>query len=184
MKNILLLGILLASCFLVLCVQELLPAAWGFGGARVQFVPLLFCFGALLLPFPLALLWALGCGVLFDLAQLQILTGQPEIALGVSALFFLLAATVCHGVRPLFLHGKWWLLSLLAFASTIGLLALQYVLISMRRFESGGLFWSEEVFLRLIFPSILSALLAPLLVLLYYALGGRMRPAARDTLFH
>lgn len=184
MKHLLLFSGLLLTCFFLLCLQEFIAPAYGFGGARVQFVPLLFCFGALLMPFPLALLWALGCGLLFDLSQLQFVGDQPEISFGVSALFFIVTASVCHGVRPLFLRGNWWILSVLGFASTVALLALQYILISLRRFEYGGLFWSQEVFLRMLYPAFLAALLAPLLVVLYYFTVGRTRAPLHDPLFH
>jgi len=121
---------LLVAAFVALVFQEVIPVTFLPAGARLQLVPLIFCFAAFYLPFPLMLVFALLAGLLFDLMQLQFVDGRPEIALGATMFFFLLVGAVCQGLRPLFLHGHWWLLSIMAGISTSALPAMQYLLIA------------------------------------------------------
>lgn len=179
MKHTALLILLLAGCFLLICAQEFAGPLSAFAGSRVQLVPLLFCIGALALPFPIALVWALGCGLLLDASQFHLVEGKPELPFGLSALYFLIMAAVCHGVRDLFLRGDWWILSALAFVATLLLPALQYLLISLQRFETGGLEWSQFTAWRLLFPAVLAALLAPVTVAFYYLVAGPWRTSHR-----
>lgn len=183
MKDMISLLLLLVCCFLLIIIQEHIPALENFGSSRIQLAPLLFCFGAMIISFPVMLLWAMGAGLLFDLSQLQFVGNSPEISFGVGALYFLVCGAVCHGTRPLFLKGAWWILSVLAFASTAGLLFLQYVLLSLRRFEFGGFVWSEDVVWRILFPAAIAMLIAPLLPTAYTLLGGRLRSLHREPAY-
>jgi hypothetical protein len=162
MKQLLAFFVLLVGIYFALLVQEFLPAFPQFGGARLQFVPLIFCIGALALPFPLMLLLALTGGFLFDIMQMQIVNNHPEIAPGTTVFFFLLAGVICQGVRPLFLRRHWYLAGIAGALATAGLLTMQFLLLSFRRFESGGLFWNENVLWRILFPSLVALIAAPL----------------------
>ncbi len=153
---------LLIAAFVALVFQEVTPVTILPAGARLQLVPLIFCFAAFYLSFPLMLVFALLSGLLFDLMQLQFVDGRPEIALGTTMFFFLLIGAVCQGLRPLFLQGHWWLLSIMAGISTSALPALQYLLISLRRLESSGLVWTEDAVWRILLPGLVAAALAPL----------------------
>jgi len=183
MKDTLTLFSLVVCCFLLIILQEHIPAFGSFGNSRIQLVPMLFCFGALLLSFPVMLLWAMVAGLLLDLSQLQFVGSTPEISFGVGAMYFLLLGAACHGTRPLFLKGSWWILSILSFTGTAFFLFLQYILLSLRRFESGGLFWSEDVLWRILFPAAIAMLIAPLLPTFYSLLGGRLRSLHREPAY-
>lgn len=174
MNNLILLPILLLLAYLALVFQEMLPAFGAFGGARIQLVPMLFCLGAFLLGFPFMLILAFGCGILFDLMHLQFVGNTPEIALGATVFFFLLMGTICQGLKPLFDSGAWWLASLLSAISTSLLLFMQFVLLSFKRFESGGWIWSTEVAWRILLPGLVAMFLAPAFLLLLQAAGARL----------
>lgn len=183
MRDLITILCLTLACFLLIVLQEHIPVLHAFGGSRVQLVPLLFCFGAFLLSFPSMLLWAMAAGVLFDLSQLQFVGATPEISFGVGAMFFLFLGAICQGTRPLFLKGSWWILSIVSFAGTAFFLFLQYLLLTLRRFEVGGVFWSEEVVWRILFPAAIAMLVAPFLPTFYTLLGGRLRGLHREPAY-
>ena len=81
---------LAAAIFLAFPVQDLIPALGFAHGARVLIVPALFCYGALVLPFPAAMALAAFAGLLSDLAYVQVIEGRVEIALGWSIFYFVI----------------------------------------------------------------------------------------------
>lgn len=180
MNNFFLLPLLLLLSYLALVAQELLPPLHIFGDARIQLLPMLFCLGGLLMSFPLMLALAFGCGILFDLMHLQMVGGVPELAFGISILFFLLIGTICQGVSPLFHQGKWWIGSILSAIATSSLIALQFLLLSLKRMEDGGLLWNTDVMWKILFPGLIAFLLAPALLLLLQMAGAVMRPEGSD----
>ena len=68
------------AIFLALIIQEFIPPVRFFHGARVFLVPMLFCYGALAMPFWAMLLLAIYTGFLTDLAYLNVPDGHVEIA--------------------------------------------------------------------------------------------------------
>lgn len=172
MKDAILAFILLLAIFLALILQEFLPPLDGVGGSKMQFVPLLFCLGALGLPYPWMLFLALGGGFLLDIMSLQFLNNQPEIGLSTAVFFLLLVGAICQGLRPMFLRGHWWLLGLMAGLSTAAWPALQFLLLSLRRLEEGGWQWHEEILWRIFLPAAFAAVISPVLFFLLRLIAG------------
>lgn len=184
MKDSILALTLLVAIFLTLILQEFLPPIDGPGGSRIQLVPLLFCLGALGLPYVWMLALALGGGLLLDLMSLQFYLNKPEIGLSTGIFFFLLVGAICQGLRPLFLRGHWWLLALMTFLSTAAWPALQFLLLSLRRMQEGGWQWDNEILWRIFLPAAVAAILSPALFFLVRLLTGpfpyrRHEPAYR-----
>jgi hypothetical protein len=160
MKDSLLSLGLIVAVFLLLTIQEFIPPMEFFGGARVNLVPMLFVYGALVVPFPLMLLLAVAIGLLSDLAILQVVGGSAEIGLGWSILFFLAVGLICQGLRPLILRGHWEIHPLMSALTAIVYLALQFGMITLRRFEDGGFFYSDAVTWRILGPGIITLIIA------------------------
>jgi len=81
------------------------------------------------------------------------------------------------------LRGQWWLLSLLGGLSTMALPTLQYMLISFRRFETGGLLWTAEVGWRIFLPGVIAVFLAPLFLLFFHSVGAELIQRHRRPLY-
>lgn len=151
---------LIAAVFFLLTIQEFIPPMGFFGGARLNLVPMLFVYGALVVPFPLMLMLAMIVGFLSDLAILQIVGGSAELGLGWSILFFLVVGLICQGLRPLILRGHWEIHPLMSALTAIVYVALQFGMISLRRFEEGGWFYSDAVTWRIVGPGIVTLIIA------------------------
>jgi hypothetical protein len=130
-----------------------------FHGARVVLVPMLFCYGALSMPFWAMLLMAVYTGFLTDLAYLNITDGRVEIALGWSIVVFVFFGLFAHGLQPAFAGGRWWLHVLLSAVCTSVFLALQFLMICFRR---QGIYFNETVAWLILVPGLFAAVLAPL----------------------
>lgn len=167
---------LLLLIFLALPLQEFLPALHALGGARLLLAPMIFCFGALSLPFPYMVLLALYTGLLGDLMNLPLVDGRPELALGTSMFFYLIAGSICQGLRNLFLKGYWGVFSIMSGVTTSALLLLQFLLISFRRFDQGGLDWNNAVAWRIFIPGFLALCIAPVFHLAAHYLGRTLFP--------
>jgi hypothetical protein len=98
--------------------------------------------------------------------------GSVEIAPGWSILLFVAVGSICQGVRELVLRGQWWWPPLLSAGSTVVYLAIQFAMITLRRFDTGGLYWSEGVLWRILAPGLVASLLSLLLVLGVTLAGG------------
>lgn len=162
---------LVLCVFFSLVLQELIPPLTIFGSARVDLVPVFFCYGALLLPFPLAILLAMVAGLLVDLANVQILAGHVEIGLGWSIFFYVLYAIILQGVRPVFLRGRWEIHAFASGVCAILLVAAQFVMITFRR-ESSGFEWSSLVIWKILVPGSIAFLLAPVVYFLAKSMGA------------
>ena len=154
-----------ASCvgiFLAFLLQQSLPALGLFHGARLVLVPTIFCYAAMVLPFPAMLGVAFYTGLLTDLMYLHAVDGQVEIALGWSIVFYVFLGLIAQGLQGSMRQGQWGSFVLLSTHGTSALLFLQLVMICLRRdgfvFESAGL-W------RIFAPGFLAAFFAPLLYL-------------------
>jgi hypothetical protein len=110
---------LFASIYLVLVAQEFIPPLPFLGGAHLILVPVLFCYGALWLSFPVMLGLALFTGLLSDLAFLHVVGDRVEIGLGWSMLFYVLLGTALQPLQPLFREGRWEVHCLAAGAATL-----------------------------------------------------------------
>lgn len=191
------LGLALAI-YVGFAVQEFIPPLDIAGGARVQLAPVFFCYGACFLPFPSMIVLALIAGFLSDFTTLQIvertaltndfeavrsLFASVEISAGWSILLFVAAGLICQGFRPLILRGHVWIPVLMSAVLTIVHLGLQFAVLTIRRFEEDGLFWSETVLWRIVAPGLVAMLLTLLLVMagmLLGMVGGDSRRPLRD----
>jgi len=152
-------GGLALAIFLALVAQEMMPSIRAFHGARILLVPMLFCYGALALPFWSVVVLAAYTGFLCDAMYLHVVGGQVEIAMGWSIVYFVLFGAFAHGFQPAFLRGRWWIHVLLSIGGTIAYLGLQYVMVSVRR---EGIVLNELVGWRILAPGLMAAVVAPL----------------------
>ncbi|HEY8903276.1 MAG TPA: hypothetical protein VIM48_06190 [Chthoniobacterales bacterium] len=172
---------LVIAIFVSSAVEPFISPIASAEGARVYLVPVFFCFGACVLPFPCMLLLAVEAGILSDFSILHIvhhateaidsdtiqtISSSVEIPSGWSILFYLAFGSICQGVRPLVLRGHWWLPALLSALTTMTHLAIQFVMITMHRFTQDGLFWSETVIWRIVAPGLIASLLTLVLVVI------------------
>ncbi len=179
MKLAILTGSLFAAIFAALVLQELIPPVDMFLGARVLLVPLIFCYGALTLPFPAMLGLAAYAGLLSDLANLQVLGDSVEISVGWSILVYVAIGSICQGLRPLVLKGHWEIHAGMSGLSTSVILALQFFTISLKRFDVGGFVYNDAVFWRILGPGVIALLLAPVVYFLVGFAAGRLEMPSR-----
>ena len=156
---------LTATCvgvFLAFLLQQCLPGVGVFHGGRIVLVPTIFCYAAMVLPFPATMGLAIYTGMLTDLMYLNVVDGQVEIALGWSIVFYVIFGLIAQGLQNSMQHGRWWPYVLLSALGTSALLFLQLVMICFRRegfvFDSAGL-W------RIFAPGLIAVMFAPLLYL-------------------
>lgn len=154
--------VLMLAIFLAFTVQEWLPGVRSFLGARILFVPTLFCFGALTFPFPAMIALAIYTGILTDLAYLNVAGGQVEIALGWSIVYFVTIGILIRGFQPAYARGHWWILIPVSIVGTSAFLALQFAMISLRR---EGFVFNEVVFWRVVGAGLIAGVFAPLVSL-------------------
>ncbi|MGH8047605.1 MAG: hypothetical protein ACREKL_10185 [Chthoniobacterales bacterium] len=181
MKDVLVTLGLAVAIFLGFVIEEFIPPLSIVDGARVYLAPVFFCYGACVLPFPSMIVLALLAGFLVDFSTLQVvwhaaptqdfdtvhnMAASVEISPGWSILLFVAFGLICQGFRPLVLRGHWWLPALMSAALTVVQLGLQFGVITIRRFEEGGLFWSETVAWRIFAPGLVALLLSLVLFLI------------------
>ena len=153
----------LAACigvFVAFLLQQALPAIHVLHGARFVFVPMIFCYAAMALPFPAMLFAAFFTGLLSDLMYLNVVEGRVEIALGCSIVFFVIYGCIANGFRPSYLRGHWWPVIPLSVICTSSFLLVQFAMISLRR---DGFVFDQAILWRLFAPGLLAGLFAPLL---------------------
>ena len=153
----------LAACigvFAAFLLQQALPAIHVLHGARFVFVPMIFCYAAMALPFPAMLLAALLTGLLSDLMYLSVVEGRVEIALGCSIVFFVIYGCIANGFRPSYRRGHWWPVIPLSMICTSSFLLMQFAMISLRR---DGFVYDQAILWRIFAPGLLAGLFAPLL---------------------
>jgi len=153
MKLVYLTLILLVAVFFAIPVQESIPPVAFFLGARVLLLPVLVCYAGLALPLPIALLVAVVAGVLNDIFYAVPAEGALVLPLGVSVVFFTLAAAVSNAFRPLGQRGHGWILFLLAPLATGLFLLTTYGLLCIRTFHFA---WGEIQTWRIFGSAILS----------------------------
>jgi hypothetical protein len=107
-----------------------------------------------------------------DLYAVHAMAASVEIPAGWSILLFVGFGLICQGLRPLVLRGQWWLPALMSAGTTIAYLALQFLMITMRRFDEGGLFWSETVAWRILAPGLIAFVFTMILVLAVMIVDG------------
>ena len=134
------------------------PIDWMYN-AHIYIVPVIVFYGAMALPFPLMLALALFAGILLDALTVQVIGAKVEISLGWSILLYAVLAGIMHGLRPLFIRGRWEVHCILSGLCTSAIILAQYLMITFRR---GSLFFSREVWWQIGGPGLIAMLIAPL----------------------
>jgi hypothetical protein len=133
------------------------PLDWMYH-AHIYIVPVLIFYGAVALPFPLMLALALFGGILLDALTVQVIGSKVEISLGWSILLYAVLAGIMHGLRPLFIRGRWEVHSLLTGVCTSAIILAQYLMITFRR---GTFVFTREVWWQIGGPGLIAMLMAP-----------------------
>ena len=137
------------------------PLDWMYH-AHIYIAPVLVFYGAMALPFPLMLALALFAGVLLDALTVQVIGSKVEISLGWSILLYAVLAGIMHGLRPLFIRGRWEVHCVLTGLCTSAIILAQYLMITFRR---GSLFFTREVWWQIGGPGLIAMALAPIVFL-------------------
>ncbi|HME89289.1 MAG TPA: hypothetical protein VKE30_08785 [Chthoniobacterales bacterium] len=135
------------------------PLDWVYH-AHIYIVPVLVFYGAMALPFPLMLALALFAGVLLDALTVQVIGSKVEISVGWSILLYAALAGIMHGLRPLFIRGRWEVHCVLTGICTSAIILAQYLMITFRR---GTLFFTREVWWQIGAPGLMAMLMAPVI---------------------
>ncbi len=136
-----------------------IPALPWLYNAHIYIVPVIVFYGAMALPFPLMLAVALYAGILLDALTVQVIGAKVEISMGWSILLYAVLAGIMHGLRPLFVRGRWEIHCLLSGVCTSVIVLAQYLMITFRR---GSLFFSHEVWWQIGGPGLIAMLMAPI----------------------
>lgn len=158
--------LLLLAAFVV---QQFLPAFTGLNDSRILLVQLVFLCCAVTVGQPTMLLLAFLGGFFWD-AQCALGPhgGDPEVyaqqvenlRFGYSILLFGAMGLLMQGVQPLFKQGKWQFSAMLSGLAVFLYLAAEYAIIN---FVRGDLVLTRPVVLQILYTSILTMLLSPLI---------------------
>lgn len=159
MRQTILFIILIVLLPIALALQDLLPPIPPFQ-ARIQLLPIVFCFGVLALPLVPALFFALAAAMVQGLALLQIQSGQVEIGLTAPVVFFLVWAIVFQMASEATQGMRWEVHAIGSAMVTLTLIGGEFLALCCRR---GGFPVEMTVLWRIALPSVASLLLAPLL---------------------
>ena len=135
------------------------PLDWMYH-AHIYIAPVLVFYGAMALPFPLMLGLALFAGILLDALTVQVIGAKVEMSLGSSILIYAVLAGIMHGLRPLFIRGRWEVHCLLTGVCTSAIILAQYLMITFRR---GSFFFAREVWWQIGGPGLMAMLMAPVI---------------------
>src|SRR5215467_15346981 len=128
--------------------------------AHVYLVPVIVFYGAMALPFPLMLALAFYAGLLLDALTVQVIAGKVEVSIGSSILLYGVLAGIMHGLRPLFIRGRWEVHCVLTGICTSAIILAQYLMITFRR---GTFFFTREVWWQIGGPGLMAMLMAPVI---------------------
>jgi len=159
---------LLGVVFVAQIVEIFIPSLEWMHDAHLYIVPVIVFYGATVLPFPLMLLLAFFAGFLWDALTVQVIGAGVEISFGWSILLYAVLASIMHGLRPLFIRGRWEVHCILTGGCTSLILLAQYLMISFRR---GSLIFTREVWWQIGGPGLLAMLMAPLIFWMLHWVG-------------
>jgi len=159
---------LLGVVFVAQIVEIFIPSLEWMYDAHLYIVPVIVFYGATVLPFPLMLLLAFFAGFLWDALTVQVIGAGVEISFGWSILLYAVLASIMHGLRPLFIRGRWEVHCILSGGCTSLILLAQYLMISFRR---GSLIFTREVWWQIGGPGVLAMLMAPLIFWMLHWVG-------------
>jgi hypothetical protein len=166
--------VLLILTFLAQMAEFFIPPLDWMYNARIYIVPVIVFYGAMSLPFPLVMAQAFFAGFMLDALTAQVLNNPPrvEISLGWSILLYAVLAAIMHGLRPLFIRGRWEVHCVMSGVCTSAIILAQYLMISFRR---GSLFFTREAWWQIIGPGIIAMIMAPLAFWILHYLAGLTR---------
>jgi hypothetical protein len=147
------------------------PLDWMFN-ARIYIVPVIVFYGAMALPFPAVMGLAFFAGFMLDALTAQVLGNRVEISVGWSILLYAVLAAIMHGLRPLFIRGRWEVHCIMSGVLTSAIILAQYLMISFRR---GSLFFTREAWWQIIGPGLIAMFMAPLAFWILHWLAGLTR---------
>lgn len=162
---------LLILTFLAQLVEFFIPPLDWMYNARIYIMPVIVFYGAMALPFPLVLALAGFAGFLLDTVTVQAIGPQVEISIGWSILLYAVLAAIMHGLRPLFIRGRWEVHCIMSGLCTSAILLAQYLMIAFRR---GSLVFTREAWWQIGGPGVMAMLMAPLAFWLLHSLGRLM----------
>ena len=136
--------------------------------ARIYIMPLIVFYGAMALPFPLVLALGGFAGFLLDTVTVQALGPRVEISIGWSILLYAVLASIMHGLRPLFIRGRWEVHCVMSGLCTSAILLSQYLMIAFRR---GSLVFTREAWWQIGGPGVIAMLMAPLAFWILHSIG-------------
>lgn len=160
--------ILLVLTFVAQVVELFIPSIDWMYNAHIYIVPLIVFYGAMALPFPLMLALAFFAGLLLDALTVQVIGSRVEISMGWSILLYAILAAIMHGLRPLFVRGRWEIHCIMSGVCTSLILLSQYLMIAFRR---GSLAFTREAWWLIGGPGVLAMLMAPLVFWLLHAVA-------------
>src|SRR6188474_2033483 len=165
--------VLLLGLVLVAQIAELfIPALPWLYNAHVYVVPIIVFYGAMALPFPLMLALAGFAGLLLDALTMQVIDQKVEIALGWSIIAYAVLAAIMHGLRPLFIRGRWEVHCIMSGLCTSAILLSQYLMIAFRR---GSLVFTREAWWQIGGPGVIAMIMAPLAFWILHTLARATR---------
>jgi hypothetical protein len=161
--------IILAVLVFVAQIAELFipPLEWMYN-AHIYIVPIIVFYGAMALPYPLMLALAAVAGFLLDVLTMQVVGDKVEIAFGWSIMVYAVLASIMHGLRPLFIRGRWEIHCLMSGVCTSLILLAQYLMITFRR---GTILFTPEAWWQIGGPGVIAAIVAPLLFWFLHTIG-------------
>lgn len=140
--------------------------------AHIYITPVLVFYGAMALPLPLMLILVFWAGFLLDALNAQVIGSHVEISLGSSILIYAVLAGIMHGLRPLFMRGRWEVHCVMSGICTSAILLAQYLMLSFRR---GSIFFNREVWWQIGGPGLLAMIMAPLVFWMLHWLSRATR---------
>jgi hypothetical protein len=164
--------ILLVLTFVAQMAEFFIPAIPWMYNAHVYIVPVIVFFGATILPFPLMLALAFSAGLLLDALTVQVVGPRVEISLGSSILIYAVLAGIMHGLRPLFVRGRWEIHCVVCGICTSAIVLAQYLMITFRR---GSVFFNREVWWQIGGPGLIAVLISPIVFAMLYWLARLTR---------
>src|SRR5205809_4555085 len=135
------------------------PLDWMYD-ARIYIVPVIVFYGAMSLPFPAVMGLAFFAGFMLDALTAQVLGNRVEISVGWSILLYAVLAAIMHGLRPLFIKGRWEVHCIMSGVCTSAIILAQYLMITFRR---GSLVFTREIWWQIGVPGLFAMAIAPIL---------------------
>ena len=165
-------AILVVLTFLGQIVEFFIPPLDWMYNARIYIVPVIVCYGAIALPFPAVMGLAFFAGFMLDALTVQVLGTRVEISPGWSILLYAVLAAIMHGLRPLFIRGRWEVHCIMSGLCTSAILLSQYLMITFRR---GSLVFTREAWWQIGGPGVIAMIMAPLAFWILHTLARATR---------